>query len=285
MELELDLVIDTPNFSVDMKSGLTTMQGVSDAVRLIAETVATDEVPSKNTSRSSVRTRLKKNFSGSYGQMFSVEAFEDEAIKRLSSVGKDNLAEIIEYYFSEAFYQNYPPLSSKAKSIINSLGDQSTVLIKALRKKTLIDNIHNVPNNFGYDVKIRYRQKESETRELQTFTEETYEKMSAKESNKIIELEVLITRFNTFTGNGRLQIKGKRETIAFGIQAYKVMSLTSKKLFSKNLDDNNGITENEDMKYLKIKATSLQKKDGDVVKYLVREASFVENLIREKTVE
>ncbi|WP_291374743.1 hypothetical protein [Acinetobacter sp. UBA6720] len=40
MELELDLVIDTPNFSVDMKSGLTTMQGVSDAVRLIAETVA-----------------------------------------------------------------------------------------------------------------------------------------------------------------------------------------------------------------------------------------------------
>jgi hypothetical protein len=39
------------------------------------------------------------------------------------------------------------------------------------------------------------------------------------------------------------------------------------------------------MKYLKIKATSLQKKDGDVVKYLVREASFVENLIREKTVE
>ena len=83
MELELDLVIDTPNFSVDMKSGLTTMQGVSDAVRLIAETVATDEVPSKNTSRSSVRTRLKKNFSGSYGQMFSVEAFEDEAIKRL----------------------------------------------------------------------------------------------------------------------------------------------------------------------------------------------------------
>ena len=154
MELELDLVIDTPNFSVDMKSGLTTMQGVSDAVRLIAETVATDEVPSKNTSRSSVRTRLKKNFSGSYGQMFSVEAFEDEAIKRLSSVGKDDLAEIIEYYFSEAFYQNYPPLSSKAKSIINSLGDQSTVLIKALRKKTLIDNIHNVPNNFGYDVKI-----------------------------------------------------------------------------------------------------------------------------------
>lgn len=64
-----------------MKSGLTTMQGVSDAVRLIAETVATDEVPSKNTSRSSVRTRLK-NFSGSYGQMFSVEAFEDEAIKK-----------------------------------------------------------------------------------------------------------------------------------------------------------------------------------------------------------
>lgn len=109
--------------------------------------------------------------------------------------------------------------------------------------------------------------------------------MSAKESNKITELEVLITRFNTFTGNGRLQIKGRRETIAFGIQAYKVMNLMTKKLFSKNLDDNNGITEKEDMKYLKIKATSLQKKDGDIVKYLVREASFVENLISEKVIE
>lgn len=63
------------------------------------------------------------------------------------------------------------------------------------------------------------------------------------------------------------------------------MDLTTRKLFSKNLDDNNGITEKEDMKYLKIKVTSLQKKDGDVVKYLVREASFVENLIREKSIE
>jgi len=110
------------------------------------------------------------------------------------------------------------------------------------------------------------------------------EKMSAKESNKIVELEVLITRFNTFTGNGRLRIKGKNETIAFGITAYKVMNLTTRKLFSKNLDDNNGITEEEEMKYLKIKATSLQKRDGDVVKYLIREASFIENLIRETSV-
>lgn len=285
MELELDLVIDTPDFAVDMKSGLTTMQGVSDAVRLITETVATDEVPTRNTSRSSVRTRLKKNFRSSYGQVFSVAAYDEEAIKRLSSVGKDSLAEIIEYYLAEAFYQDYTNLSPNVRLIINNLGDKSTTLIKALRKRTLIDNIHNVSNNFGYDVKVRYRKNESEIQELQTFTEETYEKMSAKESNKVLELEVLITRFNTFTGNGRLQIKGKRETVAFGIYAYKVMDLTTRKLFSKNLDDNNGITEKEDMKYLKIKVTSLQKKDGDVVKYLVREASFVENLIREKSIE
>jgi len=284
MELELDLVIDTPDFAVDMKSGLTTMQGVSDAVRLITETIATDQVPQKNTSRSSVRTRLKKNFKSSYGQVFSVTAFGDEPTKKLSFIGKDVLAEVIGYYFSEAFYEDYPTLSTKAKTVINSLGKQSLVLVKALRKKTLIDNIHNVSNNFNHSVKVRYRKTQDDIKELQIFTEETYEKMSAKESNKIVELEVLITRFNTFTGNGRLRIKGKNETIAFGITAYKVMNLTTRKLFSKNLDDNNGITEEEEMKYLKIKATSLQKRDGDVVKYLIREASFIENLIRETSV-
>ena len=272
MELNLDLVISTPDHTVDMKSGLTTMQGISDGVRIITETAATNKVPDKNTSRSSIRTRLKENFDGSYGQIFSVQAFNDESKAQLNLIGKDALAEIISYYFAEAYYQDFHPLSQKAQEFVDSLGNKSNSLIKALRRQNLINNIHNVSNNFGYDVKVRYRKSKNKIQELQTFNEETYAKMSAVESPKIINLEASITRFNTFTGNGRLQIKGKKETVAFGFYAYKTVNFVTKKFFSKNLDDNNGVVEIEDIKYLKIKASSLQKRDGDIVKYMIREA-------------
>lgn len=273
METDLDLVIDTPAHTVDMKSGLTSMEGVSDAVRIIAETAATNNVPTKNTSRNSIRTNLKKNFKSSYGQVFSIKAYTKEAKEQLTLIGKDTLAEIISYYLSEAFYQDFMPPSKNAQKVIDSLGDTSNNLIKTLRKQTLIDKIHNVSNNFGYEVKVRYRKTKSNIVELQKFNQESYAKMAAEESKKITDLEVLITRFNTFTGNGRLQIKGKRETVAFGFTAYKTVDLQTKKLFSRNLDDNNGITKEEEKKHLKIKATSLQKKDGDIVKYLVRDSN------------
>src|SRR5690606_20581327 len=135
MELNLDLVIATPDHTVDMKSGLTTMQGISDAVRIITETAITNKIPSKNTSRNSVRTRLKENFDGSYGQVFSVQAFDDAAKKQLNSIGKDTLAEIISYYLAEAFYQEFDKPSSLAQAIIDTLGNRSISLIKTLRKQ------------------------------------------------------------------------------------------------------------------------------------------------------
>lgn len=281
MELNLDLVIATPDHTVDMKSGLTTMQGISDAVRIITETVTTNKVPNKNTSRSSIRTRLKENFDGSYGQVFSVQAFDDGARKQLNIIGKDTLAEIISYYLAEAFYQEFDKPSPLAQAIIDTLGNKSISLIRTLRKQTIVDNIHNIANNFGYDVKVRYRKSKNKITELQTFNEDTYAKMAAVESNNVVDLIVSITRFNTYTGNGRLQIKGKKDTIAFGFNGYTTVNLATKKLFSRNLDDNNGVFEDDEKSYLKLKVSFLQKKDGDIVKYLVREAETVKYPTRE----
>lgn len=72
MTLNLDLVIETEEDSIDMKAGLESMQGVSDAVRCIAESVLTEKVPKRHTSKSKVRTSLKKSFKGSYGHIFSL---------------------------------------------------------------------------------------------------------------------------------------------------------------------------------------------------------------------
>lgn len=45
MSVNFELIIDTPSFEVDMKSGLTTLQGISDATRTIAETLLTEKCP------------------------------------------------------------------------------------------------------------------------------------------------------------------------------------------------------------------------------------------------
>lgn len=73
MELNLDAVIETPIYQVDMKTGLDTFQGLSDATRTIVETILTDEVPIKKSAKSKVRSNMKNSFSGSYGLRFGIE--------------------------------------------------------------------------------------------------------------------------------------------------------------------------------------------------------------------
>ena len=70
MSINLDVLIDTPEHSVDMKTGLETLLGVSDATRSISETVLIGHVPKKQNAKSNVRTNLKQSFKGSYGHEF-----------------------------------------------------------------------------------------------------------------------------------------------------------------------------------------------------------------------
>ncbi|WP_151837629.1 hypothetical protein [Acinetobacter ursingii] len=154
MELNLDAVIETPIYQVDMKTGLDTFQGLSDATRTIVETILTDEVPIKKSAKSKVRSNMKNSFSGSYGLRFGIEAFDEDAIKRFKSIGKDTIVELIQYYLAEVLYENYPTLSIKAKKIVDNLEDKSDLLISTLRGN-ILDNIHKVVDNFSYDVKLR----------------------------------------------------------------------------------------------------------------------------------
>lgn len=93
--------------------------------------------------------------------------------------------------------------------------------------------------------------------------------MQAKPENKIEDLKVSITRLNINTGNGRLLIEDEEETVAFGFGViYKEVKLEAKKLFSKNLDINNGM-ERENWIKLKISARPIKLKSGKIVKYIV----------------
>lgn len=64
MPINLDVVIDTEDYEVDMKAGLETLQGVSEATLSIAETLVTGKVALRHRGDRSVRTVLKRTFKG-----------------------------------------------------------------------------------------------------------------------------------------------------------------------------------------------------------------------------
>lgn len=270
MTVNFDAVIDTPEYAVDMKSGLTTLAGTSDAIRCIGETVLTGEVPKRQTYKGSVRTLLRSTFSGSYGQIFSLEIHNDELRSKLQEIGHLAFSEVIAHYFSQAIYQEYPhELSQRAIDVIADLEDVSEALLEQLRKSA-IRNAHEVSRKFRKNLKIRYRHNRDNQTVLATYTSETAKLLEAKKSKEILDLTVVITRLNIHTGNGRLQIEGHDETIAFGFGIeYKAVKLQAKKIFSKNLDDNNGV-EKEHWKYIALSATPVALRNGKVIKYIIR---------------
>lgn len=269
MSINFDIVIATEDHSVDMKAGLSSMQGVSDAVRCIAESILTEKVPERQTSKSNVRTSLKQSFKGSYGHIFSLDIYDAELQKKLNKIGRTTFVELISYFISESLYRDSKQPTDKAQKILNDLGDTANQIVMQLRVSAL-ENIHEVSKKFNHDIRIRHRISPNHQNVIANFDRESAEVLQAKQSNKQIELKVVITRLNIHTGNGRLQIEGENETIAFGFEiGYKEVNVNAKKVLSENLNYNNGLKQDK-WKYLRVSASPVELKDGRVVKYIVK---------------
>lgn len=269
MTTNLDVVIDTEEYEVDMKAGLETLQGVSEATLSIAETLVTGKVAQRHRGVSSVRTTLKKTFKGSYGQVFSVDISDENLKQEFRKIGNTTFVELMSYFMKESLYLDSDDLSPKAQRIINKLGDTAEVLIKQLRVSSM-ENIHKVPVKLNHDVKIRYRKNAAERVVIASFDRTTVLALQAKESDENLDIIASITRLNINTGNGRLLLEGADETVAFGFGIeYKEVRLEAKKKFSENLDYNNGLDVSK-WKYVKIIARPIKLRDGKIVKYIVK---------------
>lgn len=269
MAINLDVVIDTPEEAVDMKAGLDTLQGVSDATRYIAETVLTERTPQRLTHKGKVRTTLKQSFKGSYGHIFSLDIFDEELDKKFKRIGRTAFAELISYFLSEAMYLETRQLTAKAQASLDGLGETAEQLVTQLRVSAL-ENIHEISTKFNHEVKVRFRRSRDDQTILASFNKVTAEALQAEESDEKADIVVSITRLNINTGNGRLLIQGENETVAFGFgMEYKAVRLDAKKKFSENLNHNNGL-ESKNWKLLRISATPIKLRDGRIIKYLVR---------------
>lgn len=268
MTIDLDLVIATDEDSIDMKSGLTSMQGVSDAVRCIAEAVLTDNVPERQTPKSSVRTSLKKSFKGSYGQIFSLDIHNEDLKKKLNRIGHSTFVEIIGYFINEALYREPEPISEKAEKIVDKLGDTAEKIVQQLRKSAL-ENIHDISTKFDHDILIRHRINRDRQQLIASFDKNSATALQAEVAAKDVDLAVVVTRLNIHTGNGRIQIEGENETTPFGFAySYREIAIRFKKIFSNNLDHNNGIGPDK-WRYLRIAAAPVKLKDGRIIKYII----------------
>ena len=273
MALNLDVIIETPDYSVDMKSGLDSFQGMSDSVRCIGEAVLGEKLIERKTPKGRVRTILKGSFKGSYGLNFTMEIHDEELLKKFRKIGRDTFSELISYYLNDSMYKDVILLSEKAQKIITGLGDVSDQLSNHLRNSMLKD-IHDVPIKFDHDIRLRYRKNRDEHKVLARFDKVSAQVVEAIPSQESVELVAVITRLNTRTGNGRLQLTDEEETIAFGFYGYKEVDPKIKKILSENLDKNNTLPQ-EHWDYLKISAYPLQLPDLKIIKYFIKNAETI----------
>ncbi|MFL7025026.1 hypothetical protein [Enterovibrio norvegicus] len=268
--MNFDILIDTPEHTVDMKSGLDTMQGASEITRVIAGVLVSGKVPSRKDHKNPIRTNLKKSFKGSYGHTFSLDVYDKELKKKFDDIGSKVFSELMSYFFLAAIYEDTKPLSIAAKAKLDELGeDVADSLLDKLRQ-TPLKSLHQIPERFNYTVKLRYRENAHDQTILAEANRTTFLKLIPKPSNKVINISACITRFNINTGNGRLLVVGDKETIPFSINIpYRDVKLDTKKKFTRNLDDNNGIHDNDKRKYLTLPSKTIKTSNGKIVKYIV----------------
>lgn len=268
MSVNFDVVINTLDYSVDMQKGLETLQGASEITRQIAETLLTEKVPQRQTSNKKVRTRMRGSFKGSYGQKFSLEIEDADLQKRLREIGKSTLVELMSYFIAEAMYREPLPLSARAENILKKLDRLEEQLIEQLRKSSL-EHLHAVATHFGEDVKLLYRKSAKNKIEIAKVDKTSIYNLQPRTSKKVVTIRASITRLNINTGNGRLKLEGANETVAFGFNTeYRDLKREAKKKFSKNLDDNNGLSSDK-WTFLEMKAHPVTLKNGKIIKYLI----------------
>ncbi|MEN3110015.1 hypothetical protein ACFONG_12240 [Uliginosibacterium paludis] len=170
---------------------------------------------------------------------------------------------------NESVYVYSGDLSEKSEEILTKIGEASEDLLSQLRHSPLV-NIHAASNRFDFYTKIRIRRSRSEQTILALFNRDTADALLAEESSEVIEIVAGITRLNINTGNGRLEIIDERETVAFGFDSeYRFMNVSGKKVFSENLNHNNGL-EKDRWEYLRLNVSPVRLRNGKVVKYIVR---------------
>lgn len=273
MKVSLDLVINSGDDEIDMDYALQTLLGASGVTSIITEAILRGKVKENRHQSNEIRTNLKHSFTGSFGQRFDVVISDRKVAARLSSMTRTVFAEVMSYYIYESLFLEGPALSDAAKKVVSGLDDIEDELTKAIRNR--LKNMHKISTMCNYSVDLNYR-KPGEKQKIITLNKNTALNVTELiETNHDHQIEAIVTRFNTFTGNGRLLVRGEEKTTSFGfLNGLKYVTDAQTKKITSNLDANNRLAE-EDREYLLLKVRDLTISNGEVVKYLIIEVDGV----------
>ena len=273
MKVSLDLVINSGDDEIDMDCALQTLLGASGVTSIITEAILRGKVKENRHQSNEIRTNLKHSFTGSFGQRFDVVISDRKVAARLSSMTRTVFAEVMSYYIYESLFLEGPALSDAAKKVVSGLDDIEDELTKAIRNR--LKNMHKISTMCNYSVDLNYR-KPGEKQKIITLNKNTALNITELiETNHDHQIEAIVTRFNTFTGNGRLLVRGEEKTTSFGfLNGLKYVTDAQTKKITSNLDANNRLAE-EEREYLLLKVRDLTISNGEVVKYLIIEVDGV----------
>lgn len=269
MKVSLDLVINSGEEDVDMDYAIQTLSGASGVTSIITEAVLRGKIIEKRHQANEIRTKLKHSFTGSYGQCFDVVVSDKNIQSRLKTMTRSVFAEVMGYYIYEALFIEPPALTNAAQKVVLGLEDIEDELTKVIRNR--LKTMHKISEMCNYSVDLNYR-KPGGSQKIVTINKNTSLNITELiESDVDREIEVIITRFNTFTGNGRLLVNGEEKTTSFGfLNGLKYVTESQKRKISENLHANNDVPE-EDRLFIQMKVRNMTISNGEVVKYLIVE--------------
>lgn len=252
-----------------MDYAIDTLLGTSKVISIISEAVLRGKVVSKRYASNPVRNKLKQSFTGSYGQCFDLVISDSKLIDNLKKMGRSVFSEVIGYYIYDALYLETKNLTPKAQAVIKNLESIEEDLTLKIRNP--LKDMHTISTMCGYSIDLNYR-RPKEKQKLASLDEGTSKNITdLYESKESHTIEAIITRFNSFTGNGRLVVKDNDVTTSFGFaKVFKYVTEEQKKKITANLHANNTVSE-ENRKYLTLSVKNLTISTGEVIKFRINE--------------
>ncbi|EKN3724278.1 TPA: hypothetical protein ACPZRY_001753 [Yersinia enterocolitica] len=268
-EIDFLLRVESGRSLVDMNYALDTMKGFSSTISAVSEGALSNEFKSKSSVADDIRTELLEGFLGSYVQKFRLKINDPLKEKRLKSMSNSVLAELITYYVNEVLHTKQPELSKKTDKHIKRLEPIENKIID--RISSWVEDMHILSVRKNYTVKL-YRLTDLKKYSLFEVNKTTYgNAFELTEDTNATEIEVVISRFNIFTGNGRLLIDGENSTIPFGFSgAYSKVKGSYKKKISRNLSANTAVPD-ERRVHITLKVKPKRNKSNEVVKFVIYE--------------
>lgn len=268
-EIDFLLKVESGKKLVDMNYTLDTMKGFSSTITAITEGALSDDFKSKSSAADDIRTELLESFLGSYVQNFRLKINNPQKELKLKKMSNSVLAELITYYVNEVLHAKQPKLSKKADYYITKLEPIENQIIT--RISSWVKEMHTISIRKEYAVKL-YRKTDLKKFNLFEINKTTYgNAFELTDDANITNIEAVISRFNIFTGNGRLLIQGENTTTPFGFSGgYSKVKSSYKQKISQNLSQNTILPDDQRVNIpLMVKAK--RNKSREIVKFIIYE--------------